>query len=175
MNLQSGPSVLKPTFWHSSTAQDVLAALDSNRQGLSESEAARRLSRYGPNRLRPPVRRRALKRFALQFHNVLIYVLLASSVVTALLGHFVDTGVILGVVLINAVIGFVQEGKADRAIDAIRNMLSPRAIVLREGQRIEIFGESLVPGDVVALASGDRVPADLRLLQAKSLRIAPRC
>ena len=111
-----------------------------------------------------------LARFALQFHNVLIYVLIGSAGITAGLGHWVDTGVILGVVLINAVIGFVQEGKAEKALDAIRSMLSLHAMVLREGRRREIDAAGLVPGDLVLLASGDKVPADLRLLDRHSSR-----
>jgi len=98
-------------------------------------------------------------------------VLLGSAAITAALAHWVDTGVILGVVLINAVIGFVQEGKAEKALDAIRDMLSLHAMVLREGRRREIAADELVPGDIVLLASGDKVPADLRLLQVRSLRV----
>ncbi|MDO9466670.1 MAG: cation-transporting P-type ATPase, partial [Thiobacillus sp.] len=110
-------------------------------------------------------------RLLLQFHNVLIYVLLAAGVITALLGHWLDSGVIFGVVVINAVIGFIQEGRAEEALDAIRDMLSPHAIVTRAGERHEIPAEDLVPGDIVHLASGDRVPADLRLIDIKSLRV----
>jgi len=110
-------------------------------------------------------------RFLLQFHNVLIYVLLLSAGITAVLGHAVDTGVILGVTLINAIVGFVQEGKAESALAAIRNMLSLKATVLRDGQRCEIAAEELVPGDWVLLQSGDKAPADLRLVNCKNLRI----
>jgi P-type E1-E2 ATPase len=87
------------------------------------------------------------------------------------LGHWVDTGVILGVVVINALIGFIQEGKAEKSLDAIRNMLSLHAVVLRDGRRSEIAAEDLVPGDIVLLASGDKVPADLRLIETRNLRI----
>jgi P-type E1-E2 ATPase len=107
----------------------------------------------------------------LQFHNVLIYVLLAAGVITAVLGYWLDSGVIFGVVVINAVIGFIQEGRAEEALDAIRDMLSPHAIVTRVGERHEIPAEDLVPGDIVHLASGARVPADLRLIEIKSLRV----
>ena len=107
----------------------------------------------------------------LQFHNVLIYVLLGSAAVTAALQHWVDTGVILGVVIINAVIGFVQEGKAEKAIDAIRKMLSLNAVVVRDGRRREVSAEALVSGDIVVLVSGDKVPADLRLVDVKTLRV----
>ena len=138
---------------------------------MSHVEAARRLAAHGPNRLPPPKRRSALARFAAQFHNVLIYVLLAAVAVTAALGHYVDSGVILAVVLANTVIGFLQEGKAEAALEAIRNMLSLTAVVLRDGRRREIPAEELVPGDIVFLASGDKVPADLRLVEARSLRV----
>ncbi|MFZ3018262.1 MAG: cation-transporting P-type ATPase [Gallionella sp.] len=157
--------------WHSQSAQKALDTLDANPDGLSAAEAANRLQQYGPNRLTPPHRRGPLMRFLLQFHNVLIYVLLAAATVTALLAHWVDTAVIVGVVVINAIIGFLQEGKAEKAMEAIRRMLSPEATVLREGRRTVVAAETLTPGDIVLLQSGDKVPADLRLLNAKNLRI----
>ena len=123
------------TAWHSRTKEEALAALESTPQGLSGEEAARRLAEHGPNRLPPPKKRGPLLRFLAQFHNVLIYVLLAAVAVTAALGHDVDSGVILAVVLANTVIGFFQEGKAEAALDAIRNMLSHTAAVLRDGRR----------------------------------------
>ena len=157
--------------WHTLSAERVLEALTTTATGLSEAEAQQRLTDHGPNRLRPPYRRGPLLRFLLQFHNVLIYVLLGAAVVTAALGHWVDTGVILGVVVINALIGFIQEGKAEKALDAIRNMLSLYARVYREGHKKELPAEQLVPGDMVLLASGDKVPADLRLLETRNLRV----
>jgi magnesium-transporting ATPase (P-type) len=149
----------------------ALSALRSDRAGLSRQEAERRLGESGPNRLTEAKRRRWWLRLLLQFHNVLIYVLLGAAGITAALQHWVDCGVILGVVLVNALVGFVQEGKAERALDAIRNLLAPRAVVVREGRREEIDAEGLVPGDIVLLASGDKVPADLRLIEAKTLRV----
>jgi magnesium-transporting ATPase (P-type) len=157
--------------WHAATPAQVLARLDSGRYGLSQSEATARLARYGANRLPTPRRRAAWQRLLLQFHNVIIYVLLAAGIITALLGHLVDAGVIFGVVLINAAIGFVQEGKAESAIAAIRQMLSLSAHVLRDRRRVAVPAEDLVPGDVVLLESGDKVPADLRLLEVKNLRV----
>ena len=157
--------------WHNLSAQQVKDALIAGDAGLSTVEAEERLIRYGANRLKPPQSKSPVMRFLLQFHNVLIYILLVSSVLTAFLGHWVDSGVILGVVVINAIIGFVQEGKAEKALNAIRRMLSLNAAVLRDGQRIELAAEQLVPGDIVLLQAGDKVPADLRLLGCKNLRI----
>jgi magnesium-transporting ATPase (P-type) len=157
--------------WHAMPAADVLDALQSHAHGLSGNEADSRLAIYGANRLRPPKRTGPLVRFLLQFHNVLIYVLLGSAAVTAAMQHWVDTAVILGVVVINALIGFVQEGRAERALDAIRDMLSPQASALRDGRRVVLPAERLVPGDIVFLESGDRVPADLRLIGTKNLQV----
>jgi magnesium-transporting ATPase (P-type) len=157
--------------WHSTKPEQALAEQEVTVAGLSAAVAGSRLAEHGPNRLTPPKKRGPLVRFLLQFHNVLIYVLLGAAGVTAALGHGVDTAVILGVVVINALIGFLQEGKAEKSLDAIRNMLSLHAMVMRDGRRIEIAAEELVPGDVVLLASGDKVPADLRLIEMRSLRI----
>jgi magnesium-transporting ATPase (P-type) len=159
------------TTWHDHDADAALEALESSARGLTTDEAARRLAKHGPNRLPPPKRRGPLARLLAQFHNVLIYVLLVAAAVTAGLGHWVDSAVILAVVLANTVIGFLQEGKAEAALDAIRNMLSLNAVALRDGHRREIPAENLVPGDVVLLASGDKVPADLRLIEVRSLRV----
>ena len=157
--------------WHALPVEEALSAFDSTAEGLSSKEAGERLERFGPNRLTPPARRGPWLRFLLQFHNVLIYALLVAALVTGLLGEWVDTGVILGVVVINALIGFIQEGKAEQALEAIRAMLSLRAMVLRDGQRREIDAQSLVVGDQVWLQSGDKVPADLRLIQVRNLSI----
>lgn len=157
--------------WHSLSYQHALSKLNSSKNGLASDKVAARLEQYGTNRLPEAKSRGPLARFMLQFNNVLIYVLLVSSIVTAFLGHWVDTGVIFGVVIINALIGFVQEGKAEDALKAIRQMLSPKAMVIRDGQRQNIPSVQLVPGDVVLLQSGDKVPADLRLFSVKSLQL----
>ena len=157
--------------WHAIPAGDVLRQTGSRREGLAPQEAQRRLEQHGPNTLPAAPGRGPVLRFLLQFHNVLIYALLASAATTAWLGHWVDTAVILGVVLINALIGFVQEGRAERALEAIRGMLSPQAQVMRGGQRLEVPAQSLVTGDLVFLASGDKVPADLRLIDMRNLQV----
>lgn len=154
---------------HTRPAADCLADLKTRPEGLTASDAARRLAEYGPNRLPEGQTRRPLRRFFAQFNNVLIYVLIGAAIVTGALQHWIDTGVILAVVLANAVIGFLQEGKAETAMAAIRQMLAPRAAVLRDGRRVTVDGAALVPGDIVLLEAGDKVPADLRVIEARGL------
>jgi magnesium-transporting ATPase (P-type) len=160
-----------PENWHAESAQATTESLKTTPEGLSKGEATDRLIKHGPNRLPEAKTRGLLMRFIYQFHNVLIYVLMAAAAVTAMLEHWVDASVILGVVILNAVIGFVQEGKAENALSAIRQMLSPTAMVMRDGRRLSTRAEQLVPGDIVLLQSGDKVPADLRLLRVKGLQI----
>jgi magnesium-transporting ATPase (P-type) len=157
--------------WHAADADEVLARLNSRAEGLGKSEVVEYLTRYGPNRLPDPPRRGPIARFLEQFKNALVLVLVGAGLATALLAHFADSAVILAVVLVNAIIGFIQEGRAQQAIDAIRVMLAPRAAVLRDGRRCDLKAEALVPGDIVLLQSGDRVPADLRLLWTRSLEV----
>jgi len=162
--------VSSPENWHAEAINTVFASLETGINGLTKAEAENRLAKYGPNRLAEAKPRSPLLRFFCQFHNVLIYVLMAASIVTALLEHWLDAGVILAVVVLNALIGFVQEGKAEDALRAIRQMLSPNAMVLRDGRQFTVPAEELVPGDVVLLQSGDKVPADLRLFRIKGLQ-----
>ena len=157
--------------WHAQDDESVLQALSASTQGLTQADAVRRLAEHGPNRLPEQAGRSPLWRFLAHFHSILIYVLLVAAVITALLGHAIDTSVILAVVLANAVIGYLQEGKAEKAMTAIRNMLALRAAVMRDGKRQTLDGEQLVPGDVVLLEAGDKVPADLRLLKVHNLQI----
>ncbi|WP_188662799.1 cation-transporting P-type ATPase [Terasakiella brassicae] len=157
--------------WHTLSSENALELLNVSTGGLSHDEATKRLEEYGANRLPEAARRSGFMRFLLQFHNILIYVLIGSAVITAVFEHWIDMGVILAVVVANAVIGFIQEGKAEKAMDAIRYMLAPRANVLRDGERYSIEGDGLVPGDIVLLEAGDKVPADLRLLSAHGLSV----
>ncbi len=156
---------------HAAPAADVLAALRADAAGLPPGEAAARLERHGRNELPAPPGRHPVLRFLSQFNNTLIYFLLAGAVAAWSLGHVVDAAVIVVVVVVNAVVGFIQEGKAENALAAIRRMISPRATVLRQGRRESLPVAELVPGDVVLLEPGDRVPADLRLLRARGLLI----
>lgn len=155
--------------FHALSTADALAAVEASTGGLNRDEVTRRLEVHGANQLPEPPRRSAFLRFLSHFHNLLIYVLLASAAVTAVLGHGIDTGVILAVVLVNAVIGFIQEGRAEQAMAAIRGMLAPRSAVLRDGRRTSVDAADLVPGDIVLVEPGDRVPADLRLIEARGL------
>ncbi|MFO1318022.1 MAG: HAD-IC family P-type ATPase [Burkholderiales bacterium] len=157
--------------FHARPVDEVLRHLDSGHHGLTHEAAAERLARHGPNRLetRPPAG--LLKRFALQFHNVLVYVLLVSATIVLLLGHVVDALVIIGVTVINAVIGVIQEGRAEQALAAIRDMLAPTASVIRSGQRLTVGAAMLVPGAVVHIEAGDRVPADARLVESHGLSV----
>lgn len=158
------------TPWHALPGAAALARLDATAEGLTGAEAAARLARHGPNRLPEPPRRGALARFLDQFRNLLIYVLLGAAAISALLGHMLDAAVILAVVLLNGIVGFIQEGRAEAALAAIRDLLAPHAAVLRDGRRRDLDAADLVPGDVVLVEAGDRVPADLRLLSARGLR-----
>ncbi|MBT1450071.1 cation-transporting P-type ATPase [Glaciecola sp. XM2] len=162
---------LEQTPWHSMSVQETLNMLNCSVSGLSQNEAQKRLDEYGENVLSRGQKTHPLLRFLAQFHNILIYVLIACALVTTALGHIADTLVILAVVLINALVGYVQEGKAEQALDAIRQILAPKANVLRDGQRVNIDGEQLVPGDVVLLEAGDKVAADLRIISSHGLSI----
>ena len=157
--------------WHSLPIEDILQALDTSPGGLSSTQAAAALLRYGPNALPKAGRRSALRRFLAQFNNTLIFVLLAGAAAAALLDHVVDAVVILAVVIVNAVIGFIQEGRAEEALESLSSLISPQASVLRDGKRTTVPVAEIVPGDIVLIDAGDRVPADLRLLRSRRLLI----
>src|SRR5215831_17285978 len=157
--------------WHALAVNEVVEQLaTSTTDGLTAAEASDRLRTYGPNRLPQGRRRGPFMRFLAQFNNILVYVLLAAGFVKLMLSLWIDGAIILGVVIINALLGFFQEGKAEKALDSIRNMLSAEARAVRGGAARMIPAEDLVPGDVVLLESGDKVPADLRLTEVKNLR-----
>jgi len=156
---------------HALPAEDVLDKLRGQRDGLTSAEAADRLKAVGPNQLPAPPKEGLLKRFFKHFNDILIYILLFAGVAKAFLGHWVDAGVILAVAVINAIVGFIQEGKAEEALEGIRKMLSLRAHTRRAGEWVELDAAELVPGDIVRLRSGDRVPADVRLIDAVNLRV----
>ena len=165
-------SINPPSHPHGLAEAEVFKTLETDPAiGLSSSEVDQRQTQFGLNLLAQAKRKPAWVRFMLQFHNPLIYVLMGAGVVTLFLEDYVDAGVILFVVFINALIGHLQEGKAEAALEAVKSMLASHATVIRSGERNVIDAGELVPGDVVILESGDKVPADLRLFKSKSLRI----
>ena len=165
---QFAPSV---GSWYQLEEEEVVSLLDSSRDGLRLEEAEDRLRRFGPNRLRERKGPSPLALFLRQFESPLVYVLLAAGVVTMVVGQYLDAAVILIVVVLNAIIGYVQEAKAAAAMAALLRMTAPTATVLRQGTRAEVELWRVVPGDAVMLAGGDKVPADLRLLEAHNLQI----
>jgi magnesium-transporting ATPase (P-type) len=159
------------TPWHAVAADEVLRRLDTNVQsGLSAASVQQRLEKYGHNRLPEGRKQGPFMRFLQQFNNILVYVLLGAGFVKLMVGLWLDASIILAVVVLNALLGFFQEGKAEKALDSIRNMLSAEARTVRGGQTRLVPSEDLVPGDIVLLESGDKIPADLRLIDVKNLR-----
>jgi Ca2+-transporting ATPase len=158
--------------WHHLPAIEVTQLLDTDpEQGLDQFTLADRQTHFGPNLLSARQGRGPLVRFLLQFHQPLIYTLLVTALVTGIFKELVDALVILAVVVVNAVVGFLQESKALGAIAALARGLPNEATVLRSGRRLRVSAAELVPGDIVSLQSGDKVPADLRLLKVRDLRI----
>jgi len=160
-----------PVAWHALPPEEALATLSVEATGLDQRDAEARLRRYGPNALPEAPRQHPLLRFLAHFNSVLIYFLLGAALIALLLNHGIDAAVILAVVLVNAVVGFIQEGKAEEALGAIQDMIAPHAMVLRSGERRVVAVPELVPGDIVLLEAGDRAPADIRLLRARGLLI----
>ena len=159
--------------WHHLPIYEVTELLESNReQGLDRFAVEHRLEAFGPNTITAQKGQGKLIRFLLQFHQPLIYILIASGVITAFLQEWVDSGVIFGVVLVNAFVGYLQEAKAVNALDALARTMTTEATVLRQGEKRRIPATELVVGDIVFLQSGDKVPADLRLFQVRDLQIA---
>ncbi len=160
------------TPWHQRTQEDILKTFHSHpEQGLSSKEVHKRQQQYGLNTLTIKKQKSALLRFLLQFNQVLVYILLIAILIKLYLGSWVDAGVIFGVVLLNAIIGFIQENKALSALNALTKALITEATVLRSGKKQRINAQQLVPGDIVLLQSGDKVPADIRLLHSRELQV----
>jgi magnesium-transporting ATPase (P-type) len=159
--------------WHAHSANDTLLHYTSNaHRGLSSDEAAARLEKDGPNELPEAKRRGPIGRLIAQINSPLIYVLIVAGTITFLLDDYLDTWVIGAVVVINAIIGFIQEGKAEKALDAVRGLLADHAVVIRDGATNDIVARDLVVGDVIQLESGSKVPADARLVHVRNLAVA---
>ncbi|WP_104081246.1 HAD-IC family P-type ATPase [Cryobacterium sp. Y11] len=171
----SGPpqreALVRAHDFYARQAENVLADLESNPQGLGVSAAEKRLAVYGPNRLAVPLPKNPVVRFLAHFNDVLIYVLLALAVLKSIFGDWIEAVVIFAVAVINAVIGFLQDGRAEKASDGIRRLLSLHAFVRRDGVWADVDAEVVVPGAIVRVKSGDKVPADVRLIEAITLRV----
>jgi Ca2+-transporting ATPase len=157
--------------WHALPVDDVLAAIGASRSGLADDEAARRLERYGANRLAPAAPVSAFKILVAQLRSVIVVLLLAAAVVSLLMGDRVEAAAIGAVLVINTVLGFATEFRARRAMEALLKLDSARASVMRAGQLRSVAAETLVPGDIVRLDAGQRVPADARLIETTDLRV----
>jgi Ca2+-transporting ATPase len=166
----TGPAASDPHAWHAMPVSDVLRALSSTPAGLSAEIAARRLAEVGPNALQPAPRASPWRLLAAQFRNVLIVILVVATALSAVLGHAVEAIAITVIVLFAVLLGFVQEFRAERAIEALRAMAAPRALVVRDGRELEVASAEVVPGDVLALTAGNRVAADARVLEAVNLQ-----
>src|SRR5918997_5191333 len=164
--IEAGPG----KAWHALTVEESVARLKSAPRGLSSEEAARRLEEFGPNELQAAGRISAWDILLEQFKNVLIVILLLATALSAFLGHGVEAIAITVIVLFAVVLGFVQEYRAERAIEALREMAAPAATVVRGGRERRVPALELVPGDLVLLATGDKVPADVRLVESVNMQ-----
>ena len=157
--------------YYQQTVDETLANISSTADGLSSAEASARLQQYGDNALPQKAGKPAWLRFLAHFNDVLIYVLLVAALLKLIMGHWIDMFVILGVAVINALIGHIQESNAEKSLQSIRNMLSSEAVVVRQGSHETVATTALVPGDIVVIRAGDRIPADLRVIEAHNLRV----
>lgn len=168
--MQNHEAVKSEKKWHSFTLDDVLQKLDAKTAGLTHQQAQQRLSQFGPNILAPKKKESLLLIFIHQFASPLVYILLAAAIVKFTFKGLLDGSVILSVLLFMAIIGFIQEAKARKAMDALQKMVSLKSKVKRDNKLVEIEPADIVPGDIIALESGDRVPADARLVEAQNLK-----
>src|SRR5688572_18429344 len=161
-----------PRAPHALSADEVVRALETDAQaGLTSAAAAARLAQQGRNELVQDPATPWWRRLARQFADLLIWILVAAAVISGVLGEWLDAGAILAIVVLNGVLGFVQEGRAEQALAGLRKLSSPKAKVVRDGRSQNLPAEELVPGDRIDLEAGDRVPADLRLVGSAGLRI----
>lgn len=158
-------------MWHAIDVDAVVKELQADlHQGLAPTEAASRLSRYGPNELMHEEKASPWTLFFNQFKNVLIVILIVATLLSAAVGEYADAAIILVIIVFCAVLGFVQEYRAERALDALKGMLTPMITVLRGGRELEVASKELVPGDVLVIEAGDRIPADARLVENHSIQ-----
>ncbi len=156
--------------YYKHTTKDILKKLETDEKGISNSEARTRLDKYGPNKIESKKKISPIMIFLSQFNDPMIWILIGAALISAILGEMIDFYVILAILVANAVIGFIQEYNAEQAIEALKKMASLKAVVLRDGEETEIDAENLVPGDVILLSEGEKIPADARLLSITNLK-----
>lgn len=157
--------------WYNYTAEECLKRLNSRPEGLTEKEAKKRLERYGFNKLQEQKKKSSWKMFISQFTDFMVLVLIGATVISFFLGEIADAITILAIIVLNAILGFVQEFRAEKSLEALKKLTAPEATVMRQGREKKVPADRLVPGDVVLLDTGDKVPADCRLLEAASLNV----
>ena len=157
--------------WHAMNLEETLKALDSTEAGLSQREAQKRLTEYGLNELRKEKRTSPTKMFAEQFKDILIVILLAAIALSVAIGQWIDAVVIIAIVLATAILGFVEEFRSEKAVEALKKMTAPTAAVLRDGKQVKVAASEIVPGDIVLLYTGDKVSADARLIKSINLKV----
>ena len=158
--------------WYQQKKEDLLGQLESDTEsGLSSQEVESRLVKYGPNELKEEDKKGLWSKIVAQFSDFLILILLAAALISAFVGEVQDSIVILAIVLVNAALGIYQEGRAEKSLEALKKMASPNAKVVRNGNTEEVPANSLVPGDIVVLETGDIIPADIRLIESSKLKI----
>jgi len=157
--------------FHQLTPEDVLKHFSSTTEGLGEDEVRTRLARYGPNEIQRKHEISPAKIFLAQFSSFIVYILIAAVVVSFILHEYIDGAVIIAILIVNALLGFFQEYKAERAIESLKKIAALQATVIRDNRKIRINSNGLVPGDVIVFESGDRIPADARIIEAYSLEV----
>src|SRR3989344_5786788 len=162
--------VTESEFYEASYGE-ALEVLRSSKNGLVHQEAIARLKKYGFNKLEEKKRTTAFQIFLNQFKNPLVIILIVAALVSAFIEYVIDAAVIFSIILLNAILGFVQEYKAEKAVEALKKLAAPKATVIRDGKQITISSEELVPGDIVVLETGDKVPADIRLIDVINFKV----
>ncbi len=168
------PPNVKPVeaeTWHDLPMESVFAKLKAPAEGLSSEEVKQRQTKYGPNELKEKPRPTFFQLVLVQLNNFIVILLIVASIISALLGDWIEAAVIMLIVVLNAILGVVQESRAEEALAALKKMAAPECQVLRDGQRVSVPAHELVPGDVVLLEAGNFVPADMRLIEAVNLQV----
>ncbi|HNB41424.1 MAG TPA: HAD-IC family P-type ATPase, partial [Anaerolineales bacterium] len=171
MALEKQPGAFSDTAWHALEAEQVMRDLEVHDEGLTTAEAEKRLAHYGQNQLQEAPRPGFLAMLWDQLNNFVVILLIVASVISALLGDYVEAIAIMAIVVLNAILGIIQEQRAEQALAALKKLAAPEAQVMRDGSRKSVPAYNLVPGDIVFLEAGNFIPADLRLLEAVNLRV----